>query len=167
MSLEDQIDETLLDWATQRPDLDTTGLGAVLRLQLLSKILLEQLTEQLATFGLEWWEYDVLAALRRQGSPYQMPAMEIAEKTRISPGAMTNRIDRLEVEALVARVEDPADRRRVLVQLTRKGRGLTDRATEARFAAAAEALQCLTEKQRKELDESLRLLVLTNDSRPA
>ena len=156
----DRIDGVLADWSGERPDLQTDALGIVLRIQTLAKTLAEQVSEQLQEFELEWWEYDALSVLRRQGRPFRMPATEIAESATISPGAMTNRIDRLENRKLVTRVEDPADRRRVLVQLSRSGRSLVDRATEARFASADAAIKDLPVTQQKQLDRSLRRLVL-------
>lgn len=152
----DRIDNVLSDWATERPDLDSGAMGIALRIQTLAKTLAGQVTKELSALDLEWWEYDVLSILRRQGEPYRMAAMEITKNTILSPGAMTNRIDRLLGRELVERIEDPYDRRRVLVQLSRKGLSLVNRATEARFASAESASKSLTEAQRKTLGQLLR-----------
>ena len=158
----DRIDDVLSDWAGERPDLRTDAMGIVLRIQTLEKTLAEKVTGELGRLDIEWWEYDVLAVLRRQGEPYQMAATDIAEEAMLSPGAMTNRIDRLEERKLVRRVADSSDRRRVLVQLSRKGLSLVERATEARFACAESALEKLTRAQRRQLDGLLRRLVLSH-----
>jgi DNA-binding MarR family transcriptional regulator len=50
----------------------------------------------------------------------RMTAGEIATAARLSSGAVTALIDRLEKEELVRRVSDPSDRRRVLVEVTDK-----------------------------------------------
>jgi DNA-binding MarR family transcriptional regulator len=47
---------------------------------------------------------------------------EIAVQTGLTSGAVTAMLDRLELAGLVMRRPDPADRRRVLVQLTDKAR---------------------------------------------
>jgi DNA-binding MarR family transcriptional regulator len=47
-----------------------------------------------------------------------MSAGELAERTGLTPGAVTGMIDRLERAGLARRETDPADRRRVLVQAT-------------------------------------------------
>ena len=47
------------------------------------------------------WEYQVLAALRRDGPPYELNPSQRREPLMISSGAMTNRIDQLERAGLV------------------------------------------------------------------
>lgn len=132
-------------------------MGVVLRIQALAKILGDQASMRLQEFGLQWWQYDVLSALRRQGKPFVMAATELAGAAMLTSGAMTNRIDRLETEGLVKRVKDDNDRRRVLVQLTPGGLQLVERATEARFEAAMEALSEIPENKRKQLSDLLRV----------
>lgn len=160
----DFIDELLADWLRQRPDLDSTALGVVLRIQALEKILGDRAAERLMEFGLHWWQYDVLSALRRQGKPFELAAAELAEAGMRSSGAVTNRIDRLEADGLVRRLQDPDDRRRVLVRLTPRGRELVDRVTAARFEAAQAALAGLAAKDRRRLDALLRNLLLAQDA---
>lgn len=50
----------------------------------------------------------------------RMSAGDLAEASRLTTGAITAVIDRLERAGYVQRVPDPADRRRVLVELTPK-----------------------------------------------
>ena len=114
----DVIDELQHDWLRQRPDLDPEPIGVVLRIQTLAKILGNQTAEKLQQYDLQWWQYDVMATLRRQGEPFIMPATELAAAVMLTSGAMTNRIDRLEQKGLVRRIKDENDLRRVLVQLT-------------------------------------------------
>ena len=159
----DIIDDLQADWSEERPDLDSEAMGVVLRIQALEKLLGDQVAERLRDFGLQWWQYDVLSALRRQGKPYRMAATELAEASMLTSGAMTNRIDRLEEEGLVRRSHDPADRRRVLVELTRKGQQRVDNATRARFEIAAAAVSGLDRKSRRQLSDLLRSLLLAQD----
>jgi len=159
----DIIDDLQADWSEERPDLDSEAMGVVLRIQALEKLLGDQVAERLQDFGLQWWQYDVLSALRRQGKPYRMAATELAEASMLTSGAMTNRIDRLEEEGLVRRSHDPADRRRVLVELTRKGRRQVDNATRARFEIAAAAVSGLDRESRRQLSDLLRSLLLAQD----
>jgi len=159
----DFIDTLQADWRRQRPDLDTGAMGVVLRIQALEKLLGDQAAECLQSFGLHWWQYDVLSALRRQGPPFRLAATELADAAMLTSGAMTNRIDRLEESGLVRRTRDPADRRRVFVELTEKGRTCVDRATEARFSAARTALAALAPRQRRQLENLLRQLLLAQD----
>jgi DNA-binding MarR family transcriptional regulator len=160
----DVIDELQVDWTEQRPDLNSESMGVVLRIQTLAKIFSDQTAARLGEFGLQWWQYDVLSALRRQGEPFVMAATELADSTMLTSGAMTNRIDRLEEKKLVRRLKDEQDGRRVLVQLTHRGLALIDDTTEARFEAAIEALKCLNKKQREALDDLLRLVLSAQEN---
>jgi DNA-binding MarR family transcriptional regulator len=136
-------------------------MGVVLRIQALAKIFGDQTSARLQEFDLQWWQYDVLSTLRRQGKPFIMAATELAASTMLTSGAMTNRIDRLEEDTLVRRIKDDNDGRRVLVQLTNKGLKLIEDATRARFETACDALESLSTRQRDSLSDLLRL-VLTN-----
>lgn len=152
----DAIDSLQEDWSEQRPDLDPEPMGVVLRIQALAKILGDQTATRLQEFDLQWWQYDVLSALRRQGQPFVLAATELADSAMLTSGAMTNRIDRLEEQKLVRRLKDETDRRKVLVELTPKGLKLIEGATEARFEAAMDALETLTPRQRESLSNLLR-----------
>jgi DNA-binding MarR family transcriptional regulator len=156
----DIIDELQVDWRVQRPDLNPEPMGVVLRIHALAKILGDQTAERLQEFDLQWWQYDVLSTLRRQGVPFAMAATALADSGRLTSGAMTNRIDRLEEEKLVCRIKDNNDRRRVWVQLTQKGLRLVEGATEARFEAATDALEGLSKRQRESLSDLLRLVLI-------
>jgi len=160
----DSVDRLEQDWKEQRPDLDAERLGLVLRIQALARIFGGQAAEGLDEFDLQWWQYDALSALRRQGEPFTLPATELAEDNVLTSGAMTNRIDRLEQAGLVARQEDPRDRRRVLVSLTPKGLERVEGAAEARFRSARAAVKGLTERERHRLNQLLRKVLLAQES---
>ena len=160
---QDNIDRLQSDWNRQRPDLDPEPMGVVLRIQALAKVLADQTAERLQQFDLEWWQYDVLSTLRRQGEPFILAATELANSAMLTSGAMTNRIDRLEEEQLVRRVKDDNDLRRVLVQLTKKGLKLIEGATEARFESATDSLDGLSRQQRENLSNLLRQVLTTQE----
>lgn len=155
----DIIDELQNDWSVQRPDLNIEPIGVVLRIQALAKIFGDQTATKLQEFDLQWWQYDALSTLRRQGKPYIMAATELADANMLTSGAMTNRIDRLEEDKLVRRIKDDNDGRRVLVQLTTNGIKLIETATKARFETATDALESLNTRQRDSLNDLLRLVL--------
>lgn len=160
----DIIDELQNDWSVQRPDLNSEPMGVVLRIQALAKIFGDQTANRLQEFDLQWWQYDALSTLRRQGKPYIMAATELADANMLTSGAMTNRIDRLEEDNLVRRIKDDNDGRRVLVQLTVKGLKLIEAATKARFETATDALEGLNTRQRVSLNDLLRLVLRNQDN---
>lgn len=155
----DIIDELQNDWSVQRPDLNIKPMGVILRIQALAKIFGDQTATKLQEFDLQWWQYDALSTLRRQGKPFIMAATELAEANMLTSGAMTNRIDRLEEEKLVRRIKDDNDGRRVLIQLTTRGLKLIESATKARFETATDALESLNMQQTDSLNNLLRLVL--------
>jgi len=157
--MDDRIDKLLGQWSDERPELDCSGLDVVARLQDAAKIIRRNEDNALGTLDLKMWEYDVLSALRRQGTPFQLAATELARETLLSSGAMTNRIDRLETRSLVEREPDPEDRRGVIVRLTTAGRKLVDDAIEARLDLADEQLAKLSKQERSAISTGLRKLV--------
>src|ERR687893_115252 len=88
-----------------------------------------------AAHDIEPWEFDVLAALRRAGTPYELSPGRLLRETLVTSGTMTNRVDRLAARGYVERYPDPADRRGVIVRLTAEGRTAVD----AAFGALLEA----------------------------
>jgi DNA-binding MarR family transcriptional regulator len=156
----DQVDEILLQWDDERPDLDTSPLAVLSRVTRLSKYAAAGFKAALAPFGLEPWSFDVLAALRRRGEPYTLSPTELRRAVILTSGAMTNRIDRLEGRGLVRRVADPNDRRGVQVHLTRAGLALIDEAVAARLRCADAFVSRLSAEQRDQLAHLLRILLV-------
>lgn len=81
-----------------------------------------------AAHGLADWEFDVLAALRRSGEPFELTPGRLVSETLVSSGTMTNRVDRLAERGLVERRASASDRRLVLVRLSPTGRSRVDAA---------------------------------------
>lgn len=157
----DVVDDILEQWSEERPELETESLGVVIRVSSLSRAFLRQATEALEPLALELFEYDVLSALRRQGSPYALPATGLAKETGLSTGAMTNRIDKLETRGFVKRAADKSDRRAVIVSLTTQGKKAIDAAIQLRLDAADDSLQGLSRRERSDLAALLRKVRLT------
>ncbi|MER8087616.1 MarR family winged helix-turn-helix transcriptional regulator [Streptomyces sp. NPDC058316] len=124
----DHIARIQSEWARERPDVDVSPLGVIGRLHRLAGMLTEQLCVVYRRFGLSEGEFDVLAALRRAGEPFERAPGELAVHTMVTTGAMTKRIDRLERDGLVTRRRSAGDGRGRVVALTPAGRELIDRA---------------------------------------
>ena len=65
---------------------------------------------------------------------------ELAQRERVSPPAMTTRVDRLERDGLVERTQSEDDRRRVGITLTEDGQKLLRRVRSRRTAWLAQRL---------------------------
>jgi DNA-binding MarR family transcriptional regulator len=101
-------------------------------------------------------QFDILATLRRNGPKGGLTPTQLLESVMLSSGGMTARIDMLERDGLVYRKADPKDRRKVVVELTAKGRRVIDAATATRFQEAADSLPQLTPAETKTLAGLLR-----------
>lgn len=127
------------------------------RVQRLSRTLERELRQFDTTrHGLKAGEFDVLTTLRRSGPPYRMTAGAFLKASMITSGAVTRRIDRMEVRGLVERVcPQGGDRRSVQIQLTEKGK----QEAGALFPQHLEnEVRMLSALGREESDELARLL---------
>lgn len=124
----DHVARIQAEWARERPDLDVRPQGVIGRLHRLAGLLTEELCVVYRRFGLSEGEFDVLAALRRAGDPFERAPGELATHTMVTTGAMTKRIDRLERAGLVTRRRAAVDGRARVVALTPAGHDLIDRA---------------------------------------
>lgn len=157
----DRVDAIIEQWARERPDLATEPMEVIGRIARVGGLLTPRLQEAHKPFGLSREAFDVLATLRRSGPPYRLTPTELYRWLMLSSGAMTNRIDRLEEEGLVERVDDPRDRRGCLVGLTASGHALIDRAMDAHVENERGLLEALTLQERKTLSAILRKFLLS------
>jgi DNA-binding MarR family transcriptional regulator len=155
---EDHVDSIVAQWERERPDIDTTGMAIVGRIRRIDRVIQERIDAVFADHGLEAWEFDVLATLRRNGEPHQLTPGELLDSMMITSGAMTNRIDRLQGRGLVERRPHPDDGRQVLVSLTAAGRELVDTVVADHAANQVGLVSSLTERQQQQLTELLRKL---------
>jgi DNA-binding MarR family transcriptional regulator len=160
----DEVDRLVMAWRRERPDLDVDPLEVLSRVTRLARHLDRARRTAFDAHALEPWEFDVLAALRRAGTPYQLSPGALITQTLVTSGTMTNRIDRLEGRGLVERLKDPGDRRGVLVRLTRDGRKRVDAALDDLLAHERDILGALTDAQRSDLADLLRRLSLPFDN---
>ncbi|GAA0609151.1 MarR family transcriptional regulator [Kribbella sandramycini] len=157
--MEDEVDRLLEAWRRERPDLDVTPMEVLSRVSRLARHLDRARSQAFETHGLESWEFDVLAALRRAGSPYQLSPGRLLKETLVTSGTMTNRVDRLTARGLVERLPDPGDRRGVLVQLTDAGRDAVDAAMADLLAHERTLLGSISEQDQSHIAQVLRELV--------
>jgi DNA-binding MarR family transcriptional regulator len=162
----DAVDAILDQWAAERPDVDVSAIAVIGRISRLEKQLATELARVFAVHGLEHWEYDVLATLRRSGAPYELTVGEMLESMMLASGTISHRIDRLEGRGLVERRPDPNDGRVVRVRLTRAGKALLERALVDHAANESRLLSGLTSRERGQLAALLRRLQVTVDALP-
>src|SRR6478735_5427579 len=162
--MQDEVDRLVEAWRRERPDLDVAPLAVLSRVTRLARHLDRARRTAFETHDLQPWEFDVLAALRRAGDPYERSPGALLTQTLVTSGTMTNGIDRLEGKDLVTRFPDPHDRRGVLVRLTADGRRRVDAALSDLLAQERAILASLSVEERDHLSALLRTLVLPFDN---
>lgn len=101
-------------------------------------------------------DFDVLATLRRDGSPFELTPTELGARTMVTSGAVTKRVDRLEGAGLVERRVSVSDARGRHVRLTEQGRALIDEAYPVHLRNEERLLVGLTSDERDLLAALLR-----------
>lgn len=158
MDSDDQVARIAHAWARERPDLDPAPLLIVGRIMRLAAAYDALLRPPFGAAGLGLGDFDLLAALRRAGSPCALTPSELADAMLVTTGAATKRIDRLERQGLVRRDASPTDGRSRTVTLTAAGRRLVDELIARHLANEDRLLEPLTPGQRHQLDRLLSVL---------
>lgn len=156
----DEVDLLVTAWRHERPDLDLAPLHILSRVTRLARRLDIARRAAFADHDLDGWEFDVLSALRRAGSPYELSPGDLIRDTMVTSGTMTNRVDRLVARGYVSRRPDPSDRRGVIVGLTESGTRSVDSALESLLRREQALLADLSDTDQAELADLLRRLVI-------
>ncbi len=155
---DDEVDLIIDAWSRRLPDVDLTPLDVMSRLRRVSNRLGRLRANAFSGAWLAVWEFDVLAALRREEPPHELSPAQLIEATMIGSAAMTNRLDNLTRRGLVERRPNPRDGRSVLVRLTPEGATHVDDAMRRLAEREAEELRGLTREEQATLARLLRRL---------
>jgi DNA-binding MarR family transcriptional regulator len=152
----DALDDSLEIWAREIPDLDPVTEGIIERIQILAFNVNQSMEETLETYELDRRSFQLLGKLRRHGAPYRVSAGKLAAELRLSSGAMTNRLDRMEKAGLIRRLQDPNDRRGTLIEPTEHGHEAWDRTVGEAARREASFSGVLTAAEKEKLHDLLR-----------
>ena len=164
---QDVIDRCIPTWEREFPEMDIATEALVGRIHKISRHIQKSLNDTAAEFGLTVSDWEMLSALRRQGTPYRLSPTELAKELMLSSGAMTNRLDRLEEAGLVRRAPDPNDRRAIRVELTDRGRDMWGEAVGVQAAKEQMFAGELTAEDKEQLNSLLRRMMLTLEKKAA
>lgn len=155
----DQVDANLEVWGRELPDLDLETEGIVERIHFLERHIDALMRETLDEFDLTYGEYKLGMNLRYVGPPYRGKPGKLAKRLGLSTGAMTNRLDNMERRGLIRRLDDPDDRRGVIVELTAEGKKLWDTFVGVQAEKEAIVKTALDARERSRLNDYLRVLM--------
>ena len=159
----DSFDAYLEVWGRELPSLDLEIEGIVERIQRIQHHLDRSARETLERFDLSHGEWRLMGHLRYSGPPYRGKPGKLGKHLGLSSGAMTNRLDNMERRGLIRRLDDPDDRRGVLVELTEDGQQLWAESVGAQAQKEALVASALDEDERRRLNDLLRRMVRAID----
>jgi DNA-binding MarR family transcriptional regulator len=159
--MSDEVDRIVSAWRRERPDLDVAPLEILSRITRVARQLDIARRNAFSHHGLETWGFDVLAALRRAGKPYQLTPGQLMHETLVSSGTITHRLDLLEGAGFLSRNADPSDGRGSLVKITALGIKAVDASMADLLLREKELINSLDASQQKVL-ATLLGVVLNN-----
>lgn len=146
-------------WQRERPGTPTDSIEIVTPLWRLAKLFADDRRRVLADAGVDPATLDLLSVLRRAGSPYELSTRELARRTLVTAGAISQRVARAEDGGLVTRRSADDGSRAVLVALTRAGHELTERTVDQVLTREAELVASLSPGGRAQLAAQLQELL--------
>ena len=142
--------ECLLKAAEKYPTLNPSACEAFLHLLRTGDAVFAAESAHLSRHEISQGRFTVLMLLNRCAEQPSTPA-ELADEAGVTRATMTGLVDTLEKDGLVTRKNDSADRRTVLVKLTRAGLKLLDRMLPGYFASVTKMMHPLNSAERKQL----------------
>lgn len=154
----DEVDDIQRAWLRERPGTPVSSIGVITRIWRIGKLLDEDRRRTMLALDMDAATRDLLSAVRRSGPPYRLSAGEIASRMMVSAGAVSQRVARAERAGYVRRVRSPDDGRGVFVELTERGHDLIERTVDQLLRHEEDLLAGLSDRQRDDLTELLRIL---------
>jgi DNA-binding MarR family transcriptional regulator len=135
-------------WRRERPGTPTESIEIVTPVWRLAKLFADDRSRVLREARIDAATLDLLSVIRRAGPPYTLSTREIARRTLVTAGAISQRVARAERDGFVRRTPGTAGRRTVLVALTTEGHALIERSVDAVLGREATLTSGLSERER-------------------
>ncbi|MFF0267935.1 MarR family winged helix-turn-helix transcriptional regulator [Kribbella sp. NPDC004536] len=146
-------------WQRERPGTPTDSIEIVTPLWRLAKLFADDRRRVLADAGVDPATLDLLSVLRRAGTPYELSTRELASRTLVTAGAISQRVARAEDGGLVTRRAADDGSRAVLVALTPAGHDLIERTVDQVLTRESELVASLSPGDRGQLASQLQQLL--------
>jgi DNA-binding MarR family transcriptional regulator len=154
----DRIDPILTYLKNLDPSRELSAKAVAMRLRRAAHYVDTQIRRELARSDIEIWELELLSTLLRKGG--SLPVGTLQDAAQLTPGAITNRITRVERDGYVTRAIDPADRRQISVTLTDEGRKHATEVIEANDHAQRVTLDGIDPAILNRLADDLRTFLI-------
>ena len=135
-------------WQRERPGTPTSSIEIVTPIWRLAKMFADDRARVLRAAGIDAATLDLLSVLRRSGPPYRLTTRELARRTLVTAGAISQRVARAERAGLIHRAPGGAGRKSVVVTLTDEGHALIERSVDSVLGREASLVAGLTPEER-------------------
>ncbi|GAB2945197.1 MarR family winged helix-turn-helix transcriptional regulator [Nonomuraea fastidiosa] len=142
-------------WQRERPGTPTSSIEIVTPIWRLAKLFADDRARVLRAAGIDAATLDLLSVLRRSGPPYRLTTRELARRTLVTAGAISQRVARAEREGLIHRAPGGTGRKSVVVTLTEEGHALIERSVDSVLGREASLVAGLTPEERATLVQLL------------
>lgn len=147
----DRFDDALESWSRLRPDLEPYAMCFMDRFIEIAKVITKS--------DVYDSEMNVLTALYRSGSPYQLQPAILMKSVALSSGAMTALLNRLEKKELIIRLNDTNDGRISLASLTPEGISVIDNILLQRIEKADEIVSIFDDFEKRQFSQFLKKML--------
>jgi DNA-binding MarR family transcriptional regulator len=145
------------------PETSAEAVETILQFSKLSSLINMRREATLAKYGLTTGRLHLLMLLKRQEPIHCLSPSDLAKKTGVTRGTMTQFIDAIEKDGFVKRVEDPKDKRGMLVVLTPAGEEKLSVIIPIHIARLEHYTRVLNSEERKQMITIMNKMVGTFD----
>ncbi|MQY03320.1 MarR family winged helix-turn-helix transcriptional regulator [Actinomadura macrotermitis] len=147
-------------WQRERPGTPTDSIEIVTPIWRLAKMFADDRARVLRAAGIDAATLDLLSVLRRSGPPYRLGTRELAGRTLVTAGAISQRVARAERAGLVRRGPGGTGPKSVAVTLTDEGHALIERSVDSVLGREASLVAGLSPAERDALAGLLEKLTV-------
>ncbi|MEU4547170.1 MarR family winged helix-turn-helix transcriptional regulator [Nonomuraea dietziae] len=147
-------------WQRERPGTPTDSIEIVTPIWRLAKMFADDRVRVLRAAGIDAATLDLLSVIRRSGPPYRLSTRELAHRTLVTAGAISQRVARAERAGLIRRSPGETGRKSVAVSLTDEGHALVERSVDSVLGREASLVAGLTAVERATLGKLLEKLTI-------
>lgn len=159
MAFKDSVDSLIDEWAQVAPGLDTSPIAVLNRLRIVDRLASRDLEPVLAAHGLRRASFAALSTLYRLGKGASATQRQMADRLGLTPGTMSVRVEQMESDGLLERVQSEQDSRSTLVRLSEKGEQALAACVDAYLEAQRNVLLPLSGEERDQLAGLLKKLM--------
>ena len=166
-AVRDSVDGHVELWSRELGWMDPVKEAIFVRLGIISRHAGQTRLDALRAGGMRRWQFKILLALRRRGTPYTASPSELSDWLGLTRGALSARLRPLEEDGLIARTPGAGDRRRVQVSLTPAGYEAFERHAAQEEDTEKKLLAAFTDDEKQSLAALLRKLVVAIEAERA